>query len=1337
MESDILSLKKIELKNNKVLGKKNLKIDKGLKMKYFGLKKEPKMKVQKKEVTEIEQQIYSDNKKRFIKRNNKSQLYLNLIKIIRFSKLMIINKILNNIQNKKRYIIIFRNNTMAFINLMLIIFSTQILPNLCINQNNFSNITFTIKRTGDLNMFLSSFRFDNEPDLIYINGESKNPYYDNYELTQDDNIVELTWFNQIIDFENIFDDCRDITEIDLSNCDTSNVTNMKSMFDYCSQLISLNLSNLDTSKVTNMNSMFSHCSQLISLNLENFDTSKVLDMNSMFNGCSKLSYLNLENFDTSKVKDMNSMFQGCSKLAYLNLDNFDTSQVTDMNSMFDGCSSLISLNLSFFETSKVTNMNSMFNGCSSLSSLDLSNFNTSNVTLMNYMFRDCSKLSSLNILNFDTSTVKNLHEMFYNCSSLTSLNLSHFNTSNCITLQKMFYGCINLKYINMKNFKNYTNTFMGKGNIFGKVPDNVVICLNEYSNILEELVNKTCYTLTCLDDWEIEQKKVVNKSGICFDNFNRDIFYKYEYKGKYYEECINRSLINNASIKNCTCDFEKCSICPNEPLKENYCVKCNNNYYPKENDSLNIYQYIKCYKDLEGYYVDKNEYLYKNMTEKNYSNFYLNCSYYHYFDKNNNHCTSNFSCPKEYPKLIIDKMECIKNTKMKNVMDEIIIQYEKNETIKKSKGEVIEYYDSILKSLEIGFTSEYFDTSDLDNGKEEILVIKIMAITFTTTKIQMSNSKANMTNIDLGECEKKLRDFYNLTKNETLYIIKLDIFQEGLKIPKVVYDVYSKLSGANLIKLNLSVCQNCKISLSIPIVITENLDKLNSSSGYYNDICYVATSNIGTDISLKDRKEEFINNNKTVCQEDCDFSEYDYDTQRAKCSCKVKQSSNSLIDMNINTTKILENFKNIKNIVNLNLLICKKSLFTKEGIYKNIGFYILVFIILIHIISIFLFYLKQYELIKNTIKKIIYGLKNVNIIKYDKIEKNKLQENYINNNTRKFDNKNDDINYINIENNNDNLIHLKNRNKNRKKKKKKKARKYQINPINNNNNKFDNNIINNIIIDNNIINERIENKKVNINYNSSYYLPKGDSKTDDIFKIEEVKNIMEYNDDEINALPYYLAIQYDKRSFCVYYISLIKTKHIIIFPFFYNKDYNSKIIKIDLFFIGFTIYYTVNALFYNDSTMHNIYINNGTFDMEYKLPKIVYSSLISIFLNTLLKHLALSNEGIINFKQSKDIKNVERKGETLKNKLSIKFALFFIISFIFLLFFWYYLAMFCAIYRNTQYHLIEDTLISFGFSLLYPLVIYLIPGFLRIPSLYNYKKKKEYLYKFSKILQMF
>ena len=65
----------------------------------------------------------------------------------------------------------------------------------------------------------------------------------------------------------------------------------------------------------------------------------------------------------------------------------------------------------------------------------------------------------------------------------------------------------------------------------------------------------------------------------------------------------------------------------------------------------------------------------------------------------------------------------------------------------------------------------------------------------------------------------------------------------------------------------------------------------------------------------------------------------------------------------------------------------------------------------------------------------------------------------------------------------------------------------------------------------------------------------------------------------------------------------------------------------------------------------------------------------------------------------------------------------------------YYISIFCAIYNNTQLHLLKDTMISFFLSLLYPLFIYLLPGLFRIPSLSNPKDKKEYLYKFSKILQ--
>ena len=86
--------------------------------------------------------------------------------------------------------------------------------------------------------------------------------------------------------------------------------------------------------------------------------------------------------------------------------------------------------------------------------------------------------------------------------------------------------------------------------------------------------------------------------------------------------------------------------------------------------------------------------------------------------------------------------------------------------------------------------------------------------------------------------------------------------------------------------------------------------------------------------------------------------------------------------------------------------------------------------------------------------------------------------------------------------------------------------------------------------------------------------------------------------------------------------------------------------------------------------------------------------------------------------------------------LNIKFIFYFIISTIFLLAFLYYLSMFGAIYKNTQIHLIKDTLISFGMSLLYPFGIYLIPGIFRIPALSKPKKKRICLYSISLLFQM-
>lgn len=258
--------------------------------------------------------------------------------------------------------------------------------------------------------------------------------------------------------------CCNVMSLDLSNLNTSKVTNMDDMFSHNQKLISIIFGeNFDTSKVASMTYMFCCCTNLTSLDLSRFDTSNVIDMGSMFVDCSSLSSLDLNHFDTSNVTDMFNMFAGCSSLSSLDLSHFDTSNVTDMSVMFADCSSLFSLDLSHFDTSNVTNMSCMFDmiNCynNNLLSLDLHNFDTSNVTDMSYMFRNCNGLTSLNLSNFDTSNVTNMCGMFEGCSGLTSFDISNFNTSNVTNMGYMFEGCSGLTSFDISNFNtsNVTN----------------------------------------------------------------------------------------------------------------------------------------------------------------------------------------------------------------------------------------------------------------------------------------------------------------------------------------------------------------------------------------------------------------------------------------------------------------------------------------------------------------------------------------------------------------------------------------------------------------------------------------------------------------------------------------------------------------------------------------------------------------------------------------------------------------------------------------------------------------------------------------------------------------
>ena len=585
-------------------------------------------------------------------------------------------------------------------------------------------------------------------------------------------------------------------------------------------------------------------------------------------------YINGEKQSTIKISYYFNQTENDVILIWNNTINY-------CKNMFNDCTNITEIDLSGFNSSDVINMAAMFRGCSKLTSINLTNLDTSKVTEMGSMFRDCSELSSLDLSSFDTSKVTSMGAMFHQCSKLTSLNLSNFNTTNVKNMDSMFSGCSSLEYINLKNF--IENELLTIDKIFEQVPENVVVCLNDNSNsILSAINNKACHTTDCSENWEIEQKKIVNKKSLCVDNSGIDITFKYEYKGKYYVNCLNGNLISNTDIQSCQCDTENCLTCPNEPLVEDLCLECNNNYYPIENDNYtHIEGYVKCHKDPIGYYLDKNESIYKkcyytckecekmgnnithnclicddnysyNISKNNYSNCYENSSYYN--DENNYDyiinstvldespqiimssnledypqiiMTSNLE---EYPQIIMTSNEVIteglteglteKVTKLKNNdLKNLIESIKKNETEEMLKEKENEYYNTILTTLEKSFTSENYDTTDLDNGIDEIIETEKMKITLTTTENQRNNINENLTYVNLGECEELLREFYNLTNNSALYMIKLEISQEGMKIPKIEYYVYSKLNGKNLIKLNLSECQNTKISLSIPVML--------------------------------------------------------------------------------------------------------------------------------------------------------------------------------------------------------------------------------------------------------------------------------------------------------------------------------------------------------------------------------------------------------------------------------------------------------------------------------------------------------------------------------------
>ena len=269
----------------------------------------------------------------------------------------------------------------------------------------------------------------------------------------------------------LFSNLTNVTSIDLSNMDTSGMTNMSNMFSDNTSLTNITFGdNFNTANVTNMSGMFKNCTILKTIDLSSFNTSNAIIFASMFMNCQGLQNLDLKSFNTSNVTSMLSMFYNCSSLTSLDLSSFNTSNVERMETMFYNCSSLTSLDLSNFDTSKITDMTYMFNRCKSLTSINLSSFDTSNVSSLYDAFAGLTSLKVLDLSSFDTSKVTNMGRMFLNSNNLVTIYVSDlWNISNVTAASRMFEGCTSLKgavpYDSSKtdaSMANYTNGYLTK-----------------------------------------------------------------------------------------------------------------------------------------------------------------------------------------------------------------------------------------------------------------------------------------------------------------------------------------------------------------------------------------------------------------------------------------------------------------------------------------------------------------------------------------------------------------------------------------------------------------------------------------------------------------------------------------------------------------------------------------------------------------------------------------------------------------------------------------------------------------------------------------------------------
>ena len=798
----------------------------------------------------------------------------------------------------------------------------------------------------------------------------------------------------------------------------------------------------------------------------------------------------------------------------------------------------------------------------------------------------------------------------------------------------------------------------------------------------------------------------------------------------------------------------KCSKCNNDFL--NLCIQCNTEkkYYPTVPIEMNGINYYECYNQEtvpSGYYLDN--YIYKpcysrcktcnyqgnddvnNCTsckknyifrpdEENSTNCVTKCPYYYYIFFEQYLCTENNQCPLEASLLIRARGQCINNCKNDKEYKsqynyecvrecpEDYLPNENNICEIKNKKKCYLYndffknvnfnslesnnFDILIKKYITGFNESDFHVDFYQSQNYSITIYKTMEC---LKELEMDSSI-----IDFNDCYKKIQEKYNL-ENRNLIILIADFFNEK-KLVDTKFYFFNPDSGvilsieetcANIsftIEKSLNYYQEVNIE-EAKFFDDQNINIFNSSDVFYNDLCYFFKSPNGKDVPLKVRLQLFYPN-ISFCEEGCNNIGVNLTSMKAICECKLKD----LLSKTEDVSKFMGlDFEEFFESISLDVIRCYKTLFQFKYFIRCYGGLIAILLILAQTICVII----AGKVSMGKIKIITYWIieNYINVLK-SKITiqsppKKKIKKNKVKNNK------------------NNSLVMNYSENSNAQNESKYKLSQKPI--LKTNNEK--------LILD---------------KYNKGRKFSKFK-----VFKINEKKlekkenkliNLEEYLMTSLDDLDYDETIIREKRNICKIFIEKLIVNQMIVDLFYNNNWIIPKTIKIIFFIVRIDLYLFVNALFYNEKYITELYFSNKKEKFFSFIPRslnrIFYASAVSTVLDFIISLLFPSENKIKKILlKKKYIKEMKNKIIIAIKKIINNYWIFIGISYFFTIITWFYVSCFNNVYPYLKIEWIKSSIfiiIILQFISIINCLLYAVFRFISI------KCRSEKIFKFSNYL---